>query len=230
MKQKTLNKILLILSQVFFGLFIILIILLFTVDRKEIGPNESIVGLSTINQAFFNKFNGNSTWESISKFLGYGALAIVGAMAVLGLMQWISRKKFLKVDVEIMLLGIFYIICLLIYVFFNNVTINYRPILVMNKLGEEVLELSFPSSHTILGLFVYVSLGLVLRRYIKNQYILIPVQILCFGLGLLMLIGRIFSGVHWFTDILGGALLTGFLLLMFELLLNINIESRKKEE
>ena len=230
MDKKKLSKILLILSQVFFGLFVILIILLLTVDKKAIGPNESVIGLSTINQAVFNRFSENRTCILISKYLGYVALGVVGLMALFGLMQLISRKKLLGVDIEILLLGLFYIICGLVYVFFYFVVINYRPIFLMDEAGELYLEGSFPSSHTILGVFVFASLGLVLKKYIKIKYLRISLEIVCYLLACTMLVTRLISGIHWFTDILGSFLLSMFLLLMFKLMLNINEDLQKKQE
>ena len=230
MDKKKLNKILLIASQVFFGLFIVLIILLLTVDRKEVGPDDAVIGLSTINVNIFSKLGFNPNWEKVSKYLGYFAIFICCAFGVIGLIQWITRKKFLAVDVEICLLGVFYIICIIVYVFFSVISINYRPILVLNSANEFEMELSFPSSHTILGVFVFCSAALVLPRYVKIKCVLIPSQVMLFGLAILMMVSRLISGVHWFTDILGAFLLSGFLLLMFLVLLNINVEYREKRE
>jgi len=38
-----------------------------------------------------------------------------------------------------------------------------------------------------------------------------------------MVIGRIVSGVHWFTDIIGGALLSAGLVLIYRVILSLKI-------
>ena len=69
------------------------------------------------------------------------------------------------------------------------------------------LEASYPSSHTLLGITLCLTAALQLNfrdrnleRKVRNQRILI-------ALGVLVVVTRFFSGVHWFTDIVGGVLL-----------------------
>ncbi|MBQ6841241.1 MAG: phosphatase PAP2 family protein, partial [Bacilli bacterium] len=39
---------------------------------------------------------------------------------------------------------------------------------------------------------------------------------------IITIIGRLISGVHWFTDIVGGILISSFLLMLFYSILNLN--------
>ena len=47
------------------------------VDVKAIGPNNSEVGLASINDAFHNMFGYNDTLYKISKILGYVSFGII---------------------------------------------------------------------------------------------------------------------------------------------------------
>ena len=58
-----------------------------------------------------------------------------------------KRKSLLKVDYDIILLGVYYILIILAYLMFEIIPINYRPILI-----NGVMESSYPSSTTLLVL------------------------------------------------------------------------------
>ena len=108
----------------------------------------------------------------------------------------------LKVDFAIYAMAVIYVITALFYLMFEVVIINYRPIL---EDGE--LEASFPSSHTMLAVSVFGSAIVYAIYRIKDDLIKKIVVIASAILAAGMALGRLISGVHWFTDILGGVLL-----------------------
>ena len=178
-----------------------------TVDVMSIGPKGSKVGFGTVNKYFKNLFTYNKTIYKVTEILGLIALLIVCIYALVGLVQLIKRKSLFKVDKRIYILGAFYVLVGLIYVFFEKVVINYRPVILDGK-----LEASFPSSHTILAICVCVSAIVMNKFYIKDESKLKLVNVFITILMILIVIGRFISGVHWFSDIVGGIIISSTLL------------------
>lgn len=193
-----------------FILVILYILLIKFVDVKSIGPENTEVGLATINNFFHNMLPYNETFYKISKYLGYLSFLLIGFYGCIGLYQLIKNKSIKKVDKKIIMLGFFYVIVLITYFFFEKVQINYRPVIL-----DEGLEASFPSSHTMLALCVCLS-ALIINNYIKFKKN--PKKIFNIGIILLMVLivlSRFLSGVHWFTDIIGGIIISIFLVYIF---------------
>ena len=132
-------------------LFAVLIVLVKTVDVQQIGPEGTSIGFAGINKAMNEATGLNMTLYKITEVLGLLALAVAGCFALLGLVQLIKRKSFAKVDPEIYALAGLYVVVLMLYVIFEKVIINYRPVIMPD---EEHVEASFPSSHTMLGFVI----------------------------------------------------------------------------
>lgn len=186
------------------GIIILLATIAFTVcltkvDVKPIGPNNTSVGLSAINQKF--RMDYNETYYKISKYLGYAALLIPVVYAGIGVYQLITRKSFKKVDKKLYYLAIFYVVVLATYILFEKVVINYRPVMLN---GE--LEASFPSSHTLMSLCFAISAILINRNIFKDTTLMAVINTTLFILGASVMVFRFISGVHWFTDIVGATL------------------------
>ncbi len=186
--------------------FILWTILVMFVDVKAIGPNGSKVGLGAINEFFFKLFGESATWDKISDIFMLFALAVAGVFAVFGVYQLIKRKSLKKVDADIIILALLYVAMAIFYVLFEKCVINYRPIIV-----EGELEASYPSSHTLLVCTILGSAIYQAVTRIKNK----PLKITaCAVLSVVMLfnaLGRLLSGMHWFTDVVGGVILSAFL-------------------
>lgn len=193
-------------------LFIIWIFLVRTVDVDSIGPEGTSVGLSHINKSVSDFFGQNLFWYDVTEFFGTIAILVAAAFAFTGLIQLIIRKSLAKVDKEIFVLGGLYIIVIGLYALFEVVIINYRPIIMS---GEEHPEASFPSSHTMLICVVMGSAIMVMDKYIKNKSLCNALKILCAIIMVVTVVGRLISGVHWFTDIIGGVLISIALLALF---------------
>jgi undecaprenyl-diphosphatase len=197
---------------------VIYIIMLKTIDVRPIGPYHTKVGFAAINNFVHIHLPKNIIWYNITKYLGYLTFILVIYYAIIGLKQLLKGKSLKKVDKKILLLGAFYILVGIVYVIFEKIVINYRPVLMD---GE--LEASFPSSHTMLALCVCGSSLLISKYYLKNKQYNKILNIITWIIMIILVVGRLISGVHWFTDIIGGILISMFLLSLFY----TNIEKEK---
>ena len=180
------------------------------IDVQAIGPRGSAVGFASLNRYAHNLTGVHMGLYTITDWLGLVPVAFGFGFALLGLAQWIKRRAIWKVDRSILILGLFYIATLAAYLFFESYVVNYRPVLI-----EGYLEASYPSSTTLLVLCVMPTAMLQLRSRIQK-----PVLSKCVCLALaafigFMVIGRLLSGVHWLTDIIGGILLSAGLVMMY---------------
>ena len=204
-------------------LTVVLILLIRFADVQAIGPEGTCIGLSHINRFVFELFGVHMLWYEITDWLGLAAVGTASVFAMTGLIQWIRRKNMLKVDKEILALGVLYLIVIGLYVLFELMIVNYRPIIMP---GSTHPEASFPSSHTMLTCMIMGSAPLLIRRYILGT---ILKRILCTGCMIIIgitVFGRLISGVHWFTDIIGGILISAMLLNLYAGVLEKIIDRR----
>lgn len=191
-------------------LSIIYTILVKYVDTSIIGPNGSVVGFSSLNSFVFNLTGNNMTLYKITEILGIIPILIALMYAVIGLIQVIDRKS-LKVDKELIALGILYVVVILIYVFFEKCIINYRPVLI-----DGILEASYPSSHTLLSICICGSALLINKYLFNNKKIYKYINIVSIISMVLIVLGRLLSGVHWASDIIGSIIISISLLKILE--------------
>ena len=193
-----------------FAAFVIWTILVSTFDVRPIGPNHSSVGLAGVNE-FVRALTGvHFLLYDLTDWLSLVPVAVCFGFGILGLMQWVRRKSIRKVDFSILVLGGFYMVTAAAYLLFEEWIINFRPVLI-----EGVLEASYPSSTTMLTLCVMPTAGMQLKKRIPNKTISWMVTIAINGFTAFMVIGRFLSGVHWFSDIVGGILLSTGLVMMY---------------
>ena len=184
------------------------------IDVQPIGPQGSIVGFAMLNGFVHNLTGVHMQLYTITDWLGLVPVAFGFGFAVLGLVQWFKRKSILKVDRSILILGGFYIVTLAAYLFFESYVVNYRPVLI-----EGYLEASYPSSTTLLVLCVMPTAMMQLRDRIKLPMFRKCVSIVITAFIAFMVIGRLVSGVHWLTDIIGGILLSAGFVAMYDALI-----------
>ena len=180
------------------------------VDVQYIGPMETAVGLATIN-GWFHKLTGVHMWlYTVTDWLGLIPVFVCLMFGGIGFVQLMQRKKLLKVDRDILLLGIYYLFVIFGYLIFEMIPINYRPTLIEGR-----LEASYPSSTTLLVLSVMPTLVFQTRRRLKNRKAKRIIDIMTVIFSLFMIIGRLVSGVHWLTDIIGSVLVSAGLFCIY---------------
>lgn len=194
-------------------LTVILIALIRFVDVAPIGAQGTSIGLSHLNQFVFDFFGVNMLWYNITDWLGIAAVLTAFLFAIIGLVQLIKRRSLLKVDREILALGVLYLVVIGLYIIFETVIINYRPIIMPDNTRPEA---SFPSSHTMLVCVIMGSAAMLINRYIKNKTLCRALRAMCFVIIIVTVVGRSIAGVHWFTDIFGGVLISVTLLSLYK--------------
>lgn len=185
-------------------------VLLRFVDVQPIGPDGSRVGFASINGAFHALTGVHWALYTLTDWLGLVPIGIAFGFAVLGLVQLLRRKSLLKVDRDILLLGGFYLVVLAVYVLFETVVINYRPVLIGGK-----LEASYPSSTTVLALCILPTAMMQLQTRIRREAVRRAVLGILAAFTVFMVAGRLISGVHWLSDITGGVLLSAGLVMLY---------------
>ncbi len=202
-------------KNIFVALWLLVSFVIWTVaisflDIQAIGPNGSSVGFATLNELVHKLTGVHMTLYIITDWLGLVPLFFVFGFAILGLVQLIQRKSFFKVDRSILVLGGFYIIVMALYLLFEVFVINYRPVLI-----DGHLEASYPSSTTMLVLCVIPTAMMQLNSRILNKTFRKIILGFLVIFTAFMVIGRLISGVHWFTDIVGGILLSTGLVVLY---------------
>ena len=195
------------------SLAVLLLILVRFVDVAAIGPDGTLVGLSRLNRFIFKLFGVNIIWYHITDWLGIVAILTALVFALVGLAQLIKRKSLFKVDREILLLGGLYLIVIGLYLFFERAIVNYRPIIMP---GETRPEASFPSSHTLLVCVILGSGMMLTETYIRHKPMRTVILSVCAAVIGVTVAGRLIAGVHWFTDIIGGLLISAALLALYK--------------
>ena len=206
----------LIVSMCLLAAFVLWTVAICFLDVRAIGPQGSFVGFAGINGFVHNLTGVHWGLYYITDWLGLVPIFVCMGFSILGLIQWIKRKSIFKVNYDILVLGGFYIVTIATYLFFESVVINYRPVLIGGS-----LEASYPSSTTMLVMCVMPTAIMQFGNRIKNKVLrnIIAVAIITFIA--FMVIGRLICGVHWFTDIVGGALLSAGLVMMYHSLMSL---------
>ncbi len=195
----------------FLCLFIAWTMMICRIQVRAIGPKETEVGFATLNQQIHQWTGVHMNLYVLTDWLGLVPICFVLAFGLLGLVQWIGRKSLWRVDRSILVLGVFYLAVFGIYFFFEMIPINYRPVLI-----NGFLEVSYPSSTTMLVMCIIPTTVMQIQQRIKGESAKWWVSFFLMGFMLFMVIGRLVSGVHWFTDIVGSVFLSCGLVLLYD--------------
>ena len=209
------------------GIGLIVVFALWTVliqyvDVQAVGPNETNVGFASFNVWFHQLTGVHIMIYTITDWLGLVPIFICMCFGVLGLVQLVKRRSLLRVDSDILLLGIYYVIVIACYLIFEMIPINYRPILIEGR-----LEASYPSSTTLLVLSVMPTLIFQVYRRVENSLIRKATVVVVIAFSAFMVIGRLISGVHWATDIIGSVLLSVGLFMLYFSVVHFTDKAKK---
>lgn len=219
------GKKLILMAGSLFLIFVLYTLLVKFIDVKAIGPNDSKVGLASLNQIVHRWFPLNLTLYNVTDWGSILPIGVALLFAILGLVQLIKRKKIRKVDGNILALGICYLSTFIVYVFFEFVVVNRRPVLL-----DGILEASYPSSTTMLSLVILVTCIDQVNIYIQSKVLNYSCKMICIGYALFLVIGRIISGVHWASDIIGAMIVSAALIISYFCLRNILTTNGKPKE
>ena len=199
-----------ITGAVLLAAFVLWTVLITHVDVQPVGQNGTDIGFATINVWFHQLTGVHMMIYTITDWLGLVPIVICLCFGVLGLVQLVKRKSLLKVDADIVLLGIYYILVIFGYLFFEMVPINYRPIPI-----NGAMEASYPSSTTLLVLSVMPTLKFQIDRRSGSSAIRMVTTVFVVAFSAFMVVGRLIAGVHWATDIIGAVLLSAGLFMLY---------------
>jgi len=192
------------------GAFALWTVLIRWVDVQAVGQNGTKIGFADFNVWFHQLTGVHMTLYTITDWLGLVPIFICLCFGVLGLVQLIKRRSLLRVDSDILLLGVYYVLVIACYLIFEMIPFNYRPVLIEGR-----LEASYPSSTTLLVLSVMPTLWFQANRRVSNAMIRKAVAVFVVTFSVFMVIGRLVSGVHWATDIIGSVLLSSGLYMQY---------------
>lgn len=188
------------------ALFVLWTVLVCTVDVGVAGESGTAVGFSALNCRFHGLTGVHMNLYTLTDWLGLVPVGICLAFAAMGAAQLLRCR----VEGDILLLGVYYAAVMAGYLFFEAVPVNYRPILI-----NGAAEASYPSSTTLLVVSVMPTLAFQMNRRAKSRLLRRTVSLLCAGFSLFTMVGRLLSGIHWLTDIVGGILLGGGLFYLY---------------
>ena len=180
------------------------------VDVQPVGQNGTDIGFATFNTWFHELTGVHMGIYAVTDWLGLVPIAVCLSFGALGAVQLVKRRSLLKVDADLLLLGAYYIVVIFCYLLFEMVPIIYRPIPI-----DGIMEASYPSSTTLLVLSVMPTLAYQVDLRAKNPLPKIAVIVFVIAFSALMVLGRLVSGVHWATDIIGSVLLAAGLFLVY---------------
>ena len=207
----------------FLTAFLLWTLLIRGVDVQAAGPLGTKVGFAAFN-LWFHKLTGvQMTIYTITDWLGLVPIAVCLGFGMVGVFQLIRRRSLLRVDSDIIILGLYYILVILAYLAFEMIPINYRPVLI-----NGVLEASYPSSTTLLVLSVMPTMMFQIGRRTNNSLVRNGTGSFIIAFSAFMVIGRLISGVHWATDIIGAVFLSTGLFLLYRYA--VDAADRRRED
>ena len=220
--MKNRGKKLLGIGFIYIAAFLIWTILIQKVDVQPLGVNGTDIGFATVNGWFHALTGVHMTIYTITDWLGLVPIFVCMLFGSVGLVQLIKRRSLFKVDFDIIFLGIYYVIVILGYLVFEMIPINYRPILIEGR-----MEVSYPSSTTLLVLCVMPTLCEQLNRRLENMFVKRSINFVVVCFSIFMVFGRLISGVHWLTDIVGGILLSAGLFMVYKAVVLLHQKEEK---
>lgn len=192
--------------------FVFFTLLVYSADVRPVGVRGTNVGFAALNTKFFKLTGVHMTLYTVTDWLGLVPAAVCTVFCAVGICQLVKRKSLFKVDADIIILGFYYAAVIAVYLIFETIPINYRPVLIDGR-----AEASYPSSTTLLVLCIMPTLVYEVKRRVKNKTTVKCILAAAYAFSAFMVTGRLVSGVHWFSDIVGGVLLSAAMYSLFKL-------------
>ena len=211
-------------------LFLLLNIFLYTIalilalknsDVARIEPLFTKIGLSTVNIWFRNLCHYNEElgyskfWYYFTQILGYLSLAPCALWTALFSREMIKSGSLSGVGVDKNLMATFwlYVFATAFCILFKIFVINYGPVL---PPGKTKPFSSFPSVHTVLFIIALGSSIFQIWDILgERKKLAISLTVLCSIIMAIGIFGRMICGICWFTDIIGGILISTTLILVY---------------
>lgn len=124
-----------------------------TVDVAPVGQDGTNIGFATLNCWFHSLTGVHMAIYTITDWLGLVPIGICMLFGVIGLVQLIRRRNICKVDLDLILLGIYYVIVIFGYVIFEMSpekdlpdyrTFNIRSWTIPQDFPRKTLTRSYP--------------------------------------------------------------------------------------
>jgi undecaprenyl-diphosphatase len=208
------RKIRITLSLVSLVLFVLWTVIVGSVDVMAIGPLGSSVGLAGMNGAFRDLIGVRWELYWLTDILGLVPIVLALCYAAVGAYQLIRRRSLLLVDRRILSLGALYVVFGAVFLYFELMPINFRPVLI-----DGVLEASYPSSTTLMCTTVVPSFLLDVRTRVAKKWVYTLIFVVSMLFLAFTVTARILSGVHWISDIIGGVIISLALLFGYSAIL-----------
>lgn len=182
--------------------FISLVLFLFIAE--DVFTKE-IMDMDALGYGFISSFISDGA-TLVMKFITYFGSAYV-LIPLTALLFVLTKNKKLNI-----LIGS----NLLLVTFFNQ----FLKIVFQRPRPEEYRLISesgysFPSGHSMVSMAFYGLLIYIVYRYVKNVYVKYGLMVILFMLILFIGISRIYLGVHYTSDVMGGFLLSISYLIVF---------------
>ena len=179
-----------------FGIAFVVVFAIWTtlvqiIDVQPFGVNGTDIGFATVNSRFHKLTGVHMTVYVLTDWLGLVPVFVCMLFGCIGFIQLVKRRSLVKVDYDILLLGIYYIVVIAGYLIFEVIPINYRPILIEGR-----MEASYPSSTTLLVLSVMSTLIFQVKSRVENEVSKRVIGVVSAIFMLFMVVGRLISGVH----------------------------------
>ena len=202
--------------------FAVWTVLIRFIDVRPAGPYGTEIGLAAVNTWFHRLTGVHMGLYTVTDWLGLVPILICFCFGALGAVQLVTRKSLLRVDADIILLGVYYVLIIFLYLLFEMIPLNYRPVLIDGR-----LEPSYPSSTVLLVLSVMPTLEFQTGRR-TGRTVRTIASAFSAEFSLFMAAGRAVSGVHWFSDIIGSALLSAGMFTLYRY--GVCLTDRRREE
>jgi undecaprenyl-diphosphatase len=197
---------LLICSAALLFVFIIFTVLVSAADVRPVGFGGSDIGFAALNTGLRGSLGESKFFDVVSDLILILSLMVAALFAAVGVIQLLKKKKLFKVDHAVLLLGAVYLLIVLFYAIFEIASVNFRP---------NAAEASYPSSHVFIVLAVTLTAAVYVKARCRDKKLTLYICAACAAAAALTAVCRLFSGDHWFTDIVGGLLLGGFLATLY---------------